>query len=310
MSVLKQIAKKSREYILTNYGNLLSIDEPVYDERERLWKIGLRTDYPRLIKNDSPEERYVRTLLIKDLGTIWINDELAIIKNLSTSRSDSVKILRTRLKTWEERAESIIVKTSAFQLASTGIANVFLNPIRTILGNFLQEENTIISFEELESVRGIYLKWICLLEDLELIRKEEEGYTYGNMFTEISRKTNEDQEFLTRVLAYVIRERYPVLKEAFKLRQFETLVHLDSCYYRPALEAGKVLYQRAESLFHRYFAQYRKHKPQLELRAGLLELCSSRALNRKSEYYFANEELFQEMLTMSEDFLALSSPKI
>jgi len=310
MSITQEVAKKSRQYVLDHYGNLLSIGEPIFDEKEKLWRVKLRTDYPRLIKNDSPEERYVRTLVIDDLGTVLLNEELSVIKNRSTSRNDSLKILKTRLKTWEERAEQIIVKSSAFQLASTGIANVFLNPIRTILGNFLQEEGAIISFDELENVRSIYLKWICLLEDLQLIRKTEEGYSYGNMFTEIIRKTQNDQEFLTQVLAYVIRERYPVLKEAFRLRQFETLVHLDSCYYRPALEAGIVLYQKAESLFHTYFSQYSKYKSKLELRASLLELCSSKALYKKNQYYFANKELFTEMLQMSEEFLRISSPKI
>jgi hypothetical protein len=308
MSVLQQVAKKSREYVLNYYGNLLSIDEPEFNEKEKLWKVKLKTDYPRLIKNDSPDERFIRTLLIRDLGTICVDEQMAIVKNCSTSRSQCVETLRTRLKTWEERAENIIVKTSAFQLASTGIAQVFLNPIRTILSNFLEEETTIISFEELEGLRESYLKWIRLLEDLGLLRKEQEGYTYGNMFTEMRRKAEDDSGFLTQILAYVVRERYPTLKEVFHLRQFETLVHMDSCYYRPALEAEKLLFLRAESLFSRYIAQYRV-KSKLELRAGLLELCNSDALKKKNEYYFGNDDLFQRMLEMSKEFLDLSSPK-
>ena len=308
MSVLQQVAKKSREYVLSYYGNLLSIDEPEFNEKEKLWKVKLKTDYPRLIKNDSPDERFIRTLLIRDLGTICVDEQMTIVKNCSTSRSQCVETLRTRLKTWEERAENIIVKTSAFQLASTGIAQVFLNPIRTILSNFLEEETTIISFEELEGLRESYLKWIRLLEDLRLLRKEQEGYTYGNMFTEMRRKAEDDSGFLTQILAYVVRERYPTLKEVFHLRQFETLVHMDSCYYRPALEAEKLLFLRAESLFSRYIAQYRV-KSKLELRAGLLELCNSDALKKKNEYYFGNDDLFQRMLEMSKEFLDLSSPK-
>jgi len=308
MNVLQQVAKKSREYVLSNYGNLLSVDEPVFNEKEKLWKVKLKTDYPRLIKNDNPEERFVRTLLIKDLGTICVNQEMAVVKDCSTSRSECVGALRTRLKTWEERAENIIVRTSSLQLASTGMAQVFLNPIRTVLSNFLEEKTTVISFEELETLRESYLKWVRLLEDLQLLRKEEEGYTYGNIFTEMRRKAKDDSEFLTQVLAYVVRERYPMLKEVFHLRQFETLVHLDSCYYRPALEAEKILFLRAESLFNRYITQYRV-RSKLELRAGLLELCNSDALKKKNEYYFGNEDLFQEMLEMSKEFLNLSSPK-
>ncbi len=308
MSVLQQVSKKSREYVLSHYGNLLSIDQPIFSEKERLWKVKLKTDYPRLIKNDNPEERFVRTLSIRDLGTVCVNEDMTIVKDRSTPRSDIVGTLRTRLKTWEERAESIIVKTSALQLANTGVAQVFLNPIRTILSNFLEEETTIISFDELEGLRENYLKWIRLLEDLQLMRKEQDGYTYGNMFTEMRRHVTDDQEFLTHVLAYVVKERYPMLKEVFHLRQFETLVHLDSCYYRPALEAEKILFLKSESLFNRYVAQYRV-KSRLELRASLLELCSSDALKRKNKYFFGNDKLFQQMLEMSKEFLTLSSPK-
>jgi len=311
MSILQQVTKKAKEHILSHYGNLLSIDETVFDEREKLWIVKLKTDYPRVIKNDDPEERFVRTLLIKDLGTLLINEDLVVLKNSSTSRSECVTILRTRLKTWEERAENIIVKTSAFQLANTGIARVFLNPISTILSNFLQEEETIISFEELENLRKTerYSLWMHLLEDLQLVRKEEDGYVYGNMFTEIRRKVENEHEFLIHVLAYVLQERYPVLKEVFKLRQFETLVHLDSCYYRPALEAKKILYQKAESLINRYLASYR-YRPKMELMGVLFDLWGSQALKRRGKYYYANEELFEKMLMMSEEFLTLSSPKI
>ncbi|MGF3573533.1 MAG: hypothetical protein ACQXXG_08975 [Candidatus Bathyarchaeia archaeon] len=311
MSILEQVTKKAKEHVLSYYGNLLSVDEPIFDEKEKLWIIKLKTNYPRVIKNDDPEERFVRTLLIEDIGTLRLNEDLVVLKNCSTSRNECVNILRTRIKTWEERAENIIVKTSAFQLANTSIARVFLHPIITILSNFLQEEETIISIEELDNLRKTerYSQWIHLLEDLQLVRREKEGYVYGNMFTEIRRQVVDEHEFITHVLAYVLKERYPVLKEVFQLRQFETLVHLDSCYYRPALEAKKILYQRAESIINRYLASYRD-RSKMELLGVLFELCDSQALKRRGTYYYANEELFQKMLEMSEEFPTISLPKI
>jgi hypothetical protein len=312
MSISQQVAEKSKEYVLFNYGNLILPEKPVFDEKDKLWKVKLKTEYPRLIKNDNPEERFVRTLDIQDLGTIWLNEKnevLYVVKEKSSSREDAVETLRIRLKTWEDRAESIIVKSSASHLASTGIANVFLNPIRTVLGVFIQEEDYVITFEELENSRNNYLKWILLLEDLQLVRKDKTGYIYGNMFTELMRNSG-NADFMKTVLTYVIRERYPILKEAFGVRQFETLVHMDSCYYRPALEAGRILYQKPESLFKRYFAQYNRYKPELELRASLLDLCTSEALHRKDNYYFGNKELFDDMLAKSEEFLRISSPRI
>lgn len=310
MSILQQVSKKAREHVIRYYGNLLSIDEPVFNRRERLWSVKMKADYPRLIRNDDPEERFVRTLRIRDLGTLLFNEDLTVVKNRSTSRSECVGTLRKRLRTWDDRAESIIVKTSSFQLANTGIARVFLNPISTILANFLQEESAIISFEELDYLRKTqkYLKWIRLLEDMQLVFRTEEGYVYGNMFTEIRRKAKDNGEFLTHVFAYVIRERYTMIKEVFNLTQFEPLVHLDNCYYRPAIEAKKVLYRRAESLFNLYLAQY-NHRSKIELPIVLLELRNSQALKQKGRYYCANEELFEKMIKMSEEFNTLSSPK-
>lgn len=310
MSVLQQVTKKARKHVLRHYGNLISIEEPIFDRQEKLWKVKMKTDYPRLIKNDEPEERFVRTLQIEDLGTLMVDEDLVVVKHRSTSRSDCTKILKMRLKTWEDRAENIIVKTSALQLARTGIAHVFLNPINTILANFLHDKSMVISLEELENLRKTqrYLQWIRLLEDLQLVRKHEEGYTYGNMFTELRRKITDDRDFLTHVLAYVIRERYPMIKEVFNLKQFEPLVHLDNCYYRPAIEARTILYRRAESLFNLYLAQY-KHRSRIELPAVLLELRNSQALKQKGGYYYANEELFERMIKMSEEFITLSSPR-
>lgn len=310
MTLLQEIEKEAKKYALYHYGNLLSVDEPIFDKDERLWKVKLRADYPRLIRNEYPEERFVRTLLLKDLGTVFVNEKFEVIKSRSTARSECVETLRARLRTWQEKAESIVVKTSSLQLANTSTAHIFLNPISTILANFFEEEPATISFAELEKLRKTerYFQWIYLLEELQLVRRTEDGYTYGNMFTEIRRRFDNDREFLTHVLAYVIRERYPILKDIFALRQFETLVHLDSCYYTPALEARKILFRRAESLFSQYLSTYR-HRSRLELPRILHELHESQALNRKDNYYQANPELFEKMLISSEEFLTVFSPR-
>jgi hypothetical protein len=86
-------------------------------------------------------------------------------------------------------------------------------------------------------------------------------------------------------------------------------VHLDSCYYRPALEARKKLFQTAESLFNRYLNTY-KYRSRFELPIILFELCKSQALMQKDKYYCANEELFEEMLSLSEEFITLASPRV
>jgi hypothetical protein len=311
MNLLESANRQIREYVISHYGNLMSTEEPIFEEKSKIWKAELKANYPRLIKNDYPEEeRFIRVLPLRRLGTVCFNESLQFLRDCSTAREDSVKIIRSYLSVWREQAESIIVATSSMQLANTSLARVFLNPISMILANFLQKEEIVLSFEDLEKVRKpIRIKqWLSLLEDLRLVKKIDCGYSYGEMFTALRKKANSDREFETLAVAYVIRESYPMLREIFHINQIETLVHLDSCYYRPALEAEDILYQEAESLFRRFVVEYR-YRPRIELRHILHELRNSSALLCKESYYYANEELFHEMLEIKSELPELVFPK-
>lgn len=298
MSALENATQRIRKYVMCHYGNLMTIEKPSFDEKNKLWKAQLKANYPRLIKSDYPrEERFIRVLPLRRLGTVCFSEAFQFLKDCSIKRKDSVNILRSYLQMWQERAENIIVETSSLQLADTSPARVFLNPVNKMLDNFLQKEEIVITFEELKKVRSPrrFMQWLILLEELKLIKKVEDGYSYGEMFTSIRRESKNNREFQIRSMAYVLKESYPTLREVFHIKQFEPLIHLDSCYYRPALEAEEVLYQTEESLFKRFMDVY-DYRPHMELRHVLLELHNSEALRCKNSYYYANDELFKEML--------------
>lgn len=306
--------QKIKEYAMRYYGNLISADEPTFDEKERLWKAQLKSNYPRLIKNDYPEEeRFIRVLPLKGLGTICLDEKLQFDKNCSIKREESISLIRSHLELWRERIESIIVTVSSKQLARTGPARVFLNPANMILANLRQRKTSAISFEQLEKLRRHTRieRWLSLLENLQLIKRTDDGYgyTYGENFVVLEKKASSDSEFEILGMAYILEKSYPLLKEIFHIQQFEPLVHLDSCYYRPALEAPEiVLYQTSESLFKRFIAEYR-FRPDIELRHVLHELHKSEALLRKEQYYYKNSVLFEEMLDLKSQVPELTLPQ-
>jgi hypothetical protein len=309
MSVLENATKRIRKYVMIHYGNLLTTEEASFDETNKLWKAQLKSNYPRLIKNDYPEEeRYIRVLPLRRLGTVCFNESFQLLKDFSIKRGDSIKLLRSYLSMWQDKAESIVVATSSKELADTSPARVFLNPVNKILDNFLQKEDVLITPEELGRGRipTKLKRWLTLLEDLKLIEKKENGYSYGKMFTTLRKEANSDREFQILSMAYVLKESYPLLKEVFGIKQFEAIVHLDSCYYRPALEAEAKLYQKDETLFKRYLDDY-GYRPLVDLRHNLHELHSSRALYRKNSYSYANDALFDEMLEIKETQLPVIS---
>ncbi len=310
MSATVNVYQKVQQSAMRYYGNLISAEEPIFDEKERLWKAKLKANYPRLIKNDYPEERFIRVLPLKGLGTICLNENLQFVKDCSVKREESLFLIRSYLEMWKGQVENIIVSASHLQLAKTSPARVFLNPVNMILANFLQREEVIISFEELDKTRkrARLERWLSLLEALDLIKKIESGYIYGEMFTALRKEAQNDREFEILSMGYILKKSYPMLKEVFHIKQFEPLVHLDSCYYRPALEAEDILHTTAESLFKRFMVEY-QYKPHLELRHILHELRDSQALLSKKSYYYANDELFKEMLSLKNQAPEMALPK-
>jgi hypothetical protein len=306
--------EKIREYAMCHYGNLFSTEDPIFDEKEKVWKAQLRSNYPRLIKNDQPEERFIRVLPLKGLGTICLNEELEFVKDCSSKREDSISRIHSYLKMWREQVENIVVTASSKQLANTHPARTFLHPANMILASFRQKRDALITPEELEKLRRRHAKidrWVSLLEDLKLIKKTEEGYIYGEKFVQLEENENANtyNAFETMSMAYILEKSYVLLKEIFHIQQFEPLVHLDSCYYRPALEAEQVLFQTSGSLFKRFVADY-NYRPDTELRHLLLELQKSGALSRKESYYCANEEVFNEMLELKSQAPLIGLPRV
>jgi hypothetical protein len=211
---------------------------------------------------------------------------------------------------WREQVENIVVSASSKQLATTHPARTFLHPANMILSNFRQKRDGVITFEDLDNLRKRHAKierWISLLKDLELIKRIETGYIYGDNFTKLETKCASHSEFETLSMAYILEKSYPLLKEIFHIQQFEPLVHLDSCYYRPALEAEDILCQSEVTLFKRFVTDY-QYRPTPELRHLLLDLQKSDALRLKDSYYYANEDVFEEMLKLKDQAPLMALP--
>jgi len=303
MSVVQEV----RKYAIQHYGNLISVGEPRFDSRTKTWSAELKSDYPRVIHDDrSPNERILKFLSLRRLGEIKLGENLQPIE--STTRDTCIRNLTSFLAMWQERAERIIVMVSSDHLARTNEAQGILAKIGMIISNLSYRE--VISEKEIaffppkqETKMRRYLRF---LEGLDLVREIEEGYTYGNLFTELQRRTHGNvQEFKTAILSYIIRERYSALKETLGISQLEPFVHVDSCYYKPTLEAEKLLYWTGDSIIGYYTKIYGRKSP-LRVRYVLDELVNVKALEHEDKYYFGNEELFSQMLKLKDEMAEIA----
>ena len=300
-----------RNYVRHHYGNLISVDDPEFDSEEKTWVAELRSDYPRIIHDDKcPDERILKFLTLRRLGTIEVRDDLETIK--ATSRDDCVTNLTGYLDLWQERAERIIVKASADNLANINEARWVLGKIGAIISQ-LEWNNVILDCEiDAHSPKEALKlrKYLHLLEGLDIVTHEGDGYSYGNMYAELSHRTKNFQELSTAILSHIIKTRYSALRETFGITQLETFVHVDSCYYRPALEADNLIYWTRES-FARHCAKLYSNKAKIYFRLPYIleELVNVNALNYQDNLFFGNEKLFKKMQELKSEFSEIAAPR-
>jgi hypothetical protein len=301
-----------RNYTIQHYGNLISVGEPKFDPERKAWIAELQSDYPRIIHDDRcPEERIVKFLSLRRLGTIKVEENLESIE--ATSREDCVNNLSGYLNLWQDRVERIIVRASSDNLANTNEAKFFLGKIGTIISRL--KWSKVILDSEIDAFpdekAGKWRRYLQFLESLEIVEHKDNGYSYGNMFAELSfGKDNNFEEISTAILSHIIKTRYSALRDTFGISQLETVVHVDSCYYRPALEAEELIYWNKDSFEHHINMLYgRRSNVYFRLPYILEELVNTKALEYQDKLYFGNEALFKEMQKSKDEIAELALPR-
>jgi len=300
----------AQRYAFSHYGNLVLVDDPTFDESRKVYVSNLRSDYPLVIRDDKvPRERIIRVLKISDLGAISFNQDFKIIKEKTTSREDLIKNLTLLLELWKERAENIVVSASSDNLVQISRNLHFFDPIDSVL--IYLWDNRLIHDEDIRTARLIGRRkkmrlYLELLEGLQIVRRVEDGYVAGNLFVSIRDKERDEEKFRDKVLSYIIRERYPTLRDVFKLTILEPTIHVDNCIYLPELELEEPIHRVISSIEMDYRYYYERRINPLDLMLTLKRLENAEAINREGKHYFGNEHLLNNMVSMKKELPPLS----
>lgn len=300
-----------QKYLFGHYGDLILSDAPIFDTATQAYIANLRSDYPIMIQDAKAPETILHILKVDHLGTIYIDKELRVIQERTTSRDECIDNLRLFFKLWLKRAEEIIVSASAETLVNVSRFRHYFDPIDALLVSLCDYGR--VSDKEIEFARcserlrkiRLYLE---LLEGLQIIRRSGDGYVAGNAFVSIREKWADsgEQEFRNVLLAYIIKERYATLRDVFKLTILEPTIHVDSCIYLPEIEVETPIYRTIESIGKDYREYYNKRIPTLDLRLNLRRLENAKAIEREGKHYFGNEQLLKQMVNMKKNMLPIS----
>jgi predicted transcriptional regulator len=257
--------KTIRQYVRHHYGNLVTFDQPRLSGDS--WSVNLKVDYPTIIDDDKTEERIIRLLTFKGIGHLQFDSKLRPLD--ATSREDCAKHLDLHLEKWKERTERIVVEATAQNLARVGRIREALHPMYVIVHRIATKGK--ITRDEIEEMRRPERKlaYVNLLSQDGIIRPTDDGYTYGNTYVSLLKKIDtptDVDKVMETVVAFEMEQNYSVIREIFRVNRLDPFVHMDACYYRPSLEAGKLLHFRQETLISIYNSIYNPFSPaELEL---------------------------------------------
>lgn len=257
--------KQIRQFVHLHYGNLVTFDQPRLSGDK--WNVDLKVDYPTIIDDDKTEERIIRLLTFKRVGHLQFDNRLRPVE--TTSREDCSKRLDLYLEKWKERTERIVVEATARNLARVGRIREALHPMYVIIHRIATKGK--ITLDEIEAMRRPERKlaYVSLLDHDGIIRPTDDGYTYGNTYVSLLKKIDNPQDVdkvMETVVAYEMEQNYSVIREVFRVNRLDPFVHMDACYYRPSLEAERLLHFRQETLISRYNSTYHPFSPpELEL---------------------------------------------
>lgn len=297
------LEKVAQLHAFSNYGNLVLVDKPEYDENDNLYVSTLRSDYPLLIQDDlSPEKRTMRVIKIGKIGTISINSNNQVIREKTSSREDIIANLNLFFKLWKERAERIVVNASSKNLVQISDFSHFFDPIISVLfylwdeHEILNEDINIKRSPERRKKMKLYLN---LLEGLDIVRKVDGGYREGNTFLSLREEVKNDEEhFKNVVLSHIIQERYTTLRDVFQLTILEPTIHIDNSVYLPELEAERTVYRNMNSIKRDYEYYYGRSINPLDLKMILKRLVNANAITQEGKYYSGNQKLLNTMVSI------------
>lgn len=296
MSQLEQIAQK---YAIEHYGDLIVPDKPSYDKDSKTWEIQLRSTYPRIIQDEQSKEVVVRFLDLRDLGTLTIDEKFQIVD--ATSSDNCEHQLMSRIELWKRQSELIVVKASSDVFAKIAESIHVLYPLGLILDELTKHrENFTISEDEIDEQRRPQKirRYLELLDELEIVKKVDNGYTYGNAYVGFAEQTKNDSRKLKTVLiSFIINRKYSTLRQVFGITQLDPYIHLANAYYWPSLDAEKLIHTTRPRLFQRYRDYYAKVS-KWDFESRLSDLIEQQAITEENGYLTGNKDRFEKMLEM------------
>lgn len=311
-----------KSFVLHKYGLHISAEKPEFDRLSKKWTADIKSDYPLYLQDDrDPDNVLLHFIPIKHIGKVSFDENLTFLNEESTTREICIKNLQSLLKSYKDRTEKIVVQASADCFVQIPEFRHFFTPIDQIITSLMERD--FVTLENLLRFRGPksqakIKQYLKLLESIKVIERTNDNKeiktseTYWLLYDYYQNQDKSifpEEDFRKAIISKLVSTKYSVLTQVFEISRFRPTIHIDSCIYRPAIEAEELICLSNKSIIKFYTETYGKVN-EYTLLNHLRRLQSVNAIQRKDEYWCGTKELLDSMLQIKNEMPILSPPLI
>lgn len=291
--ILENLKRDSGVYTFKKYGHFVSIDKIGQDINSN-YIARMKVDYPLYIKDDRIPSKIIRKIVkLHDIGYLVYSKDGDLIDY--PTRDDCIATIQNRIKFWRDKLEQIVISSTSLSIARIPRYVNFWNPIHFIVSSLIDYES--VDIETLQrSQPSRILRYVKLLENLNLIEKKDNKYTYSNLFSmQLDKFKGNEKIFKDWVVSNVIENRYKTIRDVFNIKHFVKVIQTENCYYIPSINADELLYRTLQSITRDYKRWY-GNVTYLDVRYWLKDLMDVGLIFEEDEYYYGSGSAFKTML--------------
>jgi len=261
---------------------------------------------PRVILDDKDHKRYVKFLVLKNLGKITIDSENDFV--FETKPGQVINRMTNGVNEIKLRTEQIVLGSIYDKLSQIAMVRTALNPIHSILKNVykggfykdtLKTINPIIKREKYRT----YLKFLC---NLNILREQTDKYSEGNHFVEIREALNKEDEtvILNKVFGLTIRDGKTYLLNNLHFFVLMPFIRVANTYYLSSALVNKLLTMKMSTFYEKYKELYFLNTKQYKFESYVDQLDSAGILE-EDDYVIGKKNIFSNVI---KHFKATSAP--
>ena len=191
--------------------------------------------------------------------------------------------------------ERIVLKATSNQIAKLSEVDHFLRPVSDIIYKLYSD--TFINFEEGHDDR--FARYLELLQDLDLIKKVDDGYKENSKFIGLKNRASDFNNFKHLIYSHILSEAYETLRNFFNFTFIEPYIKIENSYYADSVESNKLLKRTKQDMYSQYLLRYHKMR-QNKFNNDVHDLVTVGSFSQNANILSGQQEIFEEVSSLRE----------